>query len=363
MANRVKRQRCSKNGLGGFTLIELLVVIAIIALLISILLPALGEVRRQGKIIVCRSNMRQLVMAFTTYGNDYKDAIPGSPTTSGADALKGKFNGTAMQSWDWMGPIASQLGYNSLSSSDNDDEPSRAERFNLYREQMKVGICTENNILAVPYPNAKKPWTAGRMISYNVSTQFVSTEAAAPEGTGNRKLDSGIDRKAYRPFYYRMGTPHMKAMVYEGSRYCEWDENTSSQPDFEFSINASFGGAFADTGPWFNGSTPNRSLVRTVAPGEDIAAFVTSKFDPRRYAFRHGSKAAQSTSSTQVLGHLAFLDGHVEIMDDIKATNPDYWFPTGTTLGVNKKQLPTWKATRKNFPDKVGGSAGEYLVP
>ncbi len=58
-------------GKKGFTLIELLVVIAIIALLLSILMPALNSVKERGKRAVCMSNVRQLGLANILYAQLY----------------------------------------------------------------------------------------------------------------------------------------------------------------------------------------------------------------------------------------------------------------------------------------------------
>lgn len=65
----------SEKRQGGFTLIELLVVIAIIALLIGILLPALGEARRAAKKVICFSNQKQLAVAMGTYAADFANQI------------------------------------------------------------------------------------------------------------------------------------------------------------------------------------------------------------------------------------------------------------------------------------------------
>ena len=60
----------------GFTLIELLVVIGLIALLISILLPALNRVREQARVIRCASNMSQIGKACFLYAAENRGVLP-----------------------------------------------------------------------------------------------------------------------------------------------------------------------------------------------------------------------------------------------------------------------------------------------
>ena len=72
--------RTSPTSGRGFTLVELLVVIGIIALLISILLPALQKARESANRTACLSNIRQLGIGFMMYTQDNKGKWPAGST-------------------------------------------------------------------------------------------------------------------------------------------------------------------------------------------------------------------------------------------------------------------------------------------
>lgn len=92
----------------GFTLVELLVVIAIIALLMSILMPALNLARELGRRIVCRANLKQLSFAWVMYTDendgDFVNGMLGQDRVDPADPTK---------IWEeaWVGVVGTGSGW------------------------------------------------------------------------------------------------------------------------------------------------------------------------------------------------------------------------------------------------------------
>jgi len=145
----------------GFTLIELLVVISIIALLIGILLPALGAARQAARETANLSNLRGVGLAITTYATDNNDTYPG-PT----------FNGGITLTWfNWLG----QAGTTSYTGVGADSPADERVLFD-YLPNPEIGQAPVDEGDSVREPGSKAWEIYGSSYAFSDRTDFDSPQ-------------------------------------------------------------------------------------------------------------------------------------------------------------------------------------------
>ncbi len=160
--------RAARQG-PAFTLIELLVVIAIIAILIGVLLPALGRARDSSRMTACLSNFRQLALGAESYADRNKDAMLAHrmPNLPGGFGNPGNWydvgNGLKFRP-TWIAMMGADVGLYPFSN------PSTSEDRQDY--DYKVFVCP-----SVPH------WTDERNAAYGYNYQFLGNARVSAGGS------------------------------------------------------------------------------------------------------------------------------------------------------------------------------------
>jgi len=300
----------------AFTLIELLVVIAIIALLISILLPSLGQARELARRMLCSSNLRSLGTGTDIYSNGSKEYFPGCNTSGaaiqiGAAANTGdRTSETPVQDYDWISPaMGESLGFSA----------NRAERFNQILGRFKC-------------PSAKTPCVMWNGANSSDQADFVTVQnrdgwnqasflapadfhhhPSSIQGTAENTYrgvqlrwgfpDPATVPRSYRPRLDRIGLqPSNKVRFADGTRFYN-----GSFVDFDWAARPGIFATFTASGPIFNGSAEYGRAHASATP-------------PTNYKL--------SARHPGLVMDVAYFDGHVSSMKLSQAwTDPNPWFP------------------------------------
>lgn len=334
----MQKARNPSRRFAGFTLIELLIVIAIIALLIGILLPALGEARRSAKRVVCMNNLRGIGQATGTYASESKDRLwafswgrgdPIPPDMNVASSSTKQFVfGSDMEAAAFQATYIIQK----KTQLKNAVVPGRWFPYILYAHLALADYVTTS----LPMPGAACPEDAWLITIQRAYTDPENTAGVPypPDGIDgtreNFRHPFRLSYNAHWPQYgpdrgysvFESGGQRVTAFGWWGARFVDFDQN----------------------GP--EGSPTNtygrKKLTDVRFPS--AKTFMSDEFD------RHSGKRARIYADPAASQPLPFYDGSVRVVKTVE-TNPG-WHPHKRTQRASRlnylRELYAWDPTIVN---------------
>ena len=179
----------------GFTLIELLVVISIIALLLSILMPALSKVKQQAMQIVCMSNVKSLTTACMTYSLDNESCLPMSGSRDSDGYMWGQYPYAPyaeVRLLPYLGAKSVSPEY--FSSSTGPDIEGDDSKLREFEGTLEVFLCpairsTQSSIVKAVYNMGGYPK------SYQINT-LITGHSVVRSASGKYRIDRNA---CYKP--------------------------------------------------------------------------------------------------------------------------------------------------------------------